>query len=101
MNQMQEMLMRAQKMQRELAKAQAALAETEFTVSKAGIVEVVLKGDKTIKSITLDKDAIDPENKEMIEETIVMAINEGLDKIAKEEEKTQEKITGVRGGMPF
>lgn len=101
MNQMQEMLMRAQKMQRELAKAQAALAETEFTVSKAGIVEVVLKGDKTIKSITLDKDAIDPENKEMIEETIVMAVNEGLDKIAKEEEKTQEKITGVRGGMPF
>lgn len=101
MNQMQEMLMRAQKMQRELAKAQAALAETEFTVSKAGIVEVVLKGDKTIKSITLDKDAIDPENKEMIEETIAMAVNEGLDKIAKEEEKTQEKITGVRGGMPF
>lgn len=101
MNQMQEMLMRAQKMQRELAKAQAALAETEFTVSKAGIVEVILKGDKTIKSITLDKDAIDPENKEMIEETIVMAVNEGLDKIAKEEEKTQEKITGVRGGMPF
>lgn len=98
---MQEMLIRAQKMQRELAKAQAALAETEFTINKAGIVEVVLKGDKSVKSITLDKEALDPENKDMIEESIVMAINEGLEKIAAEEEKTQEKITGVRGGMPF
>lgn len=101
MNQMQEMLMRAQKMQRELAKAQAALAETEFKVSKAGIVEVVLKGDKTVKSINIDPEALDIENKEMIEETIAMAINEGLEKIADEEAKTQEKITGVRGGMPF
>lgn len=101
MNQMQNMLAQAQKMQRELAKAQAALAETEFKISKAGIVEVVLMGDKTVKSINIDKDALDPENKDMIEETIVMAINEGMEKIAEEEAKVQEKVTGMRGGLPF
>ncbi len=101
MNQMQNMLAQAQRMQRELAKAQAALAETEFKISKAGIVEVVLMGDKSVKSINIDKDALDPENKDMIEETIIMAINEGLAKIADEEAKLQEKITGMRGGLPF
>ncbi len=98
---MQEMLMRAQKMQRELAKAQAALAETEFKVSKAGIINLVMMGDKTVKSISIDKDALDPENKDMVEEAIVMAVNEALEKISKEEAESQERITGARGGLGF
>ena len=56
---MQQMLMQAQKMQRELAKAQAQLAEKEFTVSKGGAVTVVLKGDKTVVSVSVDEDAFD------------------------------------------
>ena len=84
---MQQMLMQAQKMQRELAKAQAQLAEKEFTVSKGGAVTVVLKGDKTIVSVSVDEDAFDKDNKEMVEEMIVLAIN--------------EKITGRPGGLGF
>ena len=101
MNQMQQMLMQAQKMQRELTKAQQKLAETEFKVSKAGIVEVVLMGDKSVKSITVDPDAFDPENKEMIEETIVLAINELVQKIDAENERIEEEITGRKGGLGF
>lgn len=101
MNQMQQMLFQAQKMQRELAKANAALEEEEFAVSKGGMVEVVVYGSRKIKSITVDKDAFDPENKEMVEETIALAINEALEKIEAKREEIEEKITGQKGGLPF
>ena len=98
---MQHMLMHAQKMQRELAKAQAQLAEKEFTVSKGGAVTVVLKGDKTVVSISIDEDAFDKDNKEMVEEMIVLAINEAQEKIDEESEAINEKITGRPGGLGF
>lgn len=100
MNQMQQMLMQAQKMQRELAKAQSELAEKEFKVTKAGMVEVTLKGNKTIVSLVIDKDALDPENAEMLQDTIMMAVNEGLDEIQKATDEIESKITG-RTGFPF
>lgn len=98
---MQQMLMQAQKMQRELAKAQAQLAEKEFAVSKGGAVTVVLKGDKTVVSISIDEDAFDKDNKEMVEEMVVLAINEAQEKIDEESEAINEKITGRPGGLGF
>ena len=98
---MQQMLMQEQKMQRELAKAQAQLAEKEFTVSKGGAVTVVLKGDKTVVSVSVDEDAFDKDNKEMVEEMIVLAINEAQEKIDEESEAINEKITGRPGGLGF
>ena len=99
MNQMQQMLMRAQKMQREMAKAQAALAEKEFVVEKSGMVKVTLTGDFTVQSIDIDNDAIDPENKEMLQDTIAMAINEAIEQIQAEKDEIEEKITGQSGGL--
>ena len=99
MNQMQQMLMRAQKMQREMAKAQAALAEKEFTVEKGGMVKVTLTGDFNVSSINIDADALDADNKEMLEETIALAINEAIEQISAEKEAIEEKITGQSGGL--
>ena len=96
---MQQMLMQAQKMQRELQKAQDELKKKEFTVSKGGAVTVVVLGDKTIKSVNVDPDAFDPDNKEMVEEMIAMAINEAIDQINKESEEINERITGRSGGL--
>ena len=73
---MQQMMAQAQRMQRELRKAMEALAQQEFVSNKNGLVTVTLMGDKRVKSIEIDKDAFDPENKEMIETSIVLAINE-------------------------
>lgn len=100
MNQMQQMLMQAQKMQRDLKKAHDELEAKEFKVTKNGLVEVVLLGDKTIKSIKIEKDALEADNEEMIEETLSLAINEAIAQIKKEEEAIDEKVTG-RGGFPF
>jgi DNA-binding YbaB/EbfC family protein len=101
MNQMQQMLMQAQKIQREMAKANAALDEKEFKVSKNGMVELTITGNNTIKALDIDADALDPENKEMLEEAIKMAFEEALKQIAEERAEIEEKITGRAGGFGF
>ncbi len=98
---MQQMMAQAQKMQRELRKAQAELAEKEFVVSKGGAVTVTVLGSKEIKSVNIDADAFDTDNKEMVEEMIAMAINEAMEKIEEESEAINERITGQRGGFGF
>ena len=93
----QQMIIQAQKMQRELQKKQAELQQKEFTISKGGAITVVVKGDKTIQSIDIDKDALDPDNKEMIEEMIALAINEAVEQIKVEEAAINESVTGGAG----
>lgn len=93
-----QIMAQAQKMQRELRKAKDALASKEFTLSKNGMVNVIMLGNKTIKSIDIDKDALDAENKEMLEESIALCINELLEEILSEEEAINEKITGSSNG---
>ena len=98
---MQQMMAQAQKMQRELKKAMAALAEKDFVISKGGAVTVTVMGSKEVKSINIDKDAFDPENKEMIEDMIALAINEAIAQIEEEAEEINERITGQPGGFGF
>lgn len=97
MNQMQQMLMQAQKMQRELQKAHAELEAKEFIVEKSGMVKAVVMGNRSIKSLDIDKDALDPENKEMLEEAIILALNDAYAQIEKANEEIEEKVTGQRG----
>lgn len=98
---MQQMMAQAQKMQRELKKAQAALAEKEYVISKGGAVTVTVLGSKEVKSIVIDKDAFDPDNKEMIEEMIALAINEAITQIEEEYDEISERITGQPGALGF
>ena len=98
---MQQMMAQAQKMQRELQKALKELEEKEFTISKGGAVTVKMYGSNQIISISIDEDAFDKDNKEMVEEMVAMAINEGLEMIEKERQAINERITGQRGGFGF
>lgn len=101
MNQMQQMLIQAQRMQRELEKAHAELEKKEFKVNKAGIVEVTLTGDKKVQSIHIEPDALSADEADMIQDTLVLAINEALDQILAEENALNEKVTGRKGAFPF
>ncbi len=100
MNQMQQMIMQAQRMQREMKKAQDALEQKEFVVEKGGMVKMTVLGNRTVKSVEIDKDALDTENADLLCETIAMAVNEAMEEIQKESDTIQEKITG-QSGMPF
>jgi hypothetical protein len=101
MNPMQQMLANAKRMERELKKAHEELATKEFVVKKAGIIEVTIMGDKKVKSIKIDKDALSADNEEMVEETLAMAINEAYDKVQAEADAIEEKVTGQRGVLGF
>ena len=96
---MQQLMMQAQKMQRELKKAKDALYEKEFSLNKAGAVNVVVKGDKTVVKVDIDKDAL--EDKEIVEDMIVMALNELFEQIDDEEAAIEDRLSGGRGGFGF
>ena len=98
---MQQMMAQAQKMQRELKKAQAELAQKEFKISKGGAVTVTVLGSKEIKAVEIDKDAFDADNKEMVEDMIALAINEAMAQIDEESDAINERITGQPGGFGF
>ena len=101
MNPMQQMLANAKRMERELKKAHEELATKEFVVKKAGIIEVTIMGDRKIKAIKIDKDALSADNEEMVEETLTMAINEAYDKVQAESDVIEERVTGQRGVLGF
>ena len=95
------LMQQAQKMQKDLAKAQKALDETLFEISSAGgAITLKIYGNRKVESIDIDKDAIDPEDKEMLEDMVKVAFKEAIDKIDAENEKLQAKLAGGMR-MPF
>ena len=85
---MQQLMQQAQKMQREMEKAQKNLEAKEFEiVSAGGGIKVTITGAKVVKNIEIDEDIIDPEEKEMLQDMIVVAINEAISLVISEEQK--------------
>ena len=85
-------------MQEQMVKAQEELENTEV-VGKAGgeMVMVTMNGKKEIKSIKLDKTAVDPDDIEMLEDLIIVAIK---DASAKADELAKDKMPmGGMGGL--
>ena len=98
---MKKMMKQAQKMQRDAARAQEEVAAMEFEASAGGgMVKVVAQGDMTIKAVTIDPDAIDPEDVEMLQDMVLAAANEALRTAA---EEANNRMNSVMGGMglPF
>ena len=74
---MKKMMKQAQKMQLEAARAQEEIAQMEFTATTGGgMVKVVAMGDMSVKSVSIDPAAVDPEDVEMLEDMILAATNE-------------------------
>ena len=93
-NQMQQLMKQAQKMQEEMQKAQEELEEAEIEGSSGGgVVTVSVNGKKVLNSIHIDPKAVDPDDIEMLEDLIMAAYNDALNKA---EKLSNEKL----GGMP-
>lgn len=92
------MINKLKKMQRDMMEAQKRLEESIFTgTAGGGMVKVEATGDKRITSIKISEDVLTPEDKEMIEDTIVAAVNDVMRKI---DEETQDVMGAFTGGMP-
>ncbi|MFD2729702.1 YbaB/EbfC family nucleoid-associated protein [Enterococcus camelliae] len=99
MGNMQGMMKQVQKMQKEMVKAQEVLNQREFTgESTNGYVKVTVTGDRKVKQVTIDPQIIDPDDVEMVEDLVAMAVNDVIQKVEKEIESTMGKYTkGIPG----
>ena len=95
------LMQQAQKMQREMQKKQAELEASTFEVTSAGgAIKILIKGSRQIEKIDIDADAIDPEDKEMLEDMIKVAVNEAIAVVDAAFDKLNASMTnGMR--MPF
>lgn len=94
---MKKMMKQAQKMQMELARAQEEIKDMSYEATAGGgMVKVVALGDMTIQSIAIDKDAVDPEDVEMLEDMVTAAVNEALRGVG---EISSTRLNSVTGGM--
>ena len=92
---MNQMLKQAQKMQEDMANLQADLEQREYTASSGGgMVEVTVDGKHLIKNIKINPDAIDPDDSEMLEDLITVAVNEAISNAIKTSEEEMGAITG-------
>lgn len=94
---MKQMMRQAQKMKKELNKAQEEIATMSFEATAGGgMVTAVASGDMAITSLTIDPDAVDPEDVEMLQDMVVAAVNEALRGVS---ELSNQRMSAVTGGM--
>lgn len=91
---MNQMLKQAQKMQENMQNLQADLEQREYTAtSGGGLVEVTVDGKHLIKNIKISPDAVDPDDSEMLEDLITVAVNEAIGNAIKTSEEEMGAIT--------
>ena len=92
---MNAMIRQAQKMQDEIPTLQEDIENREFSAtSGGGAVSVVVTGKKIIKSLTINKAVVDPEDVEMLQDLVISAINEAVNQVESTTETEMSKITG-------
>lgn len=94
------MLRQAQKMQQDMMKAQEELESKSYQASAGGVVTAVVSGKKELTSITIDPEAVDPEDVEMLQDLIVAAVNGAMSKAAEDAASQMSRLTGGLG-LPF
>ena len=94
------MIKQAQKMQQDMLKMQAEMEEKEYEATAGGgVVSAKVSGKKEVVSITIDPEAVDPDDVEMLQDMIVAAVNEALRKAESSMAESMSKITGSLGGL--
>ncbi len=94
---MQQLLKQAQQMQQEMIAAQESLKDEVVEASAGGgMVTVQVTGDLHVKSITIDPQAVDPDDVEMVQDMVLAAVNEGL---RKAQELASSKLGALAGGL--
>ena len=76
----------AQKMQEDMKRTREEIDNTEYSSSVGGgMVEVTLYGNRTVKSVRIKPEVVDPDDVEMLEDLVASALGDALNKIAEDE----------------
>ena len=98
---MNNMIRQAQKMQQDMMKAQEELeSKTYEAAAGGGVVSAAVSGKKELLRITIDPEAVDPDDVEMLQDLIVAAVNEALRKASEDAASQMSKLTGGLN-LPF
>lgn len=91
------MMQQIQKLQEQMVKTQEALGDETVEVSVGGgVVTVVMTGHQVLRSIAIKPEVVDPEDVEMLQDLILAAINEALEK---SQALAAEKMGALTGGL--
>ncbi len=94
---MGKMLKQAQQLQSKMVKLQEELAEkTVEATAGGGMVKVVANGKQQIVSIQIEREVVDPDDVEMLQDLIIAAVNEAL---SKSQEMVSEQMNQLTGGL--
>ncbi len=92
---MNAMVKKAQKMQEDIARVQSELEQKEFTKQVGGgAMELVMTGDKKLKSVKLKPEVVDPNDIDMLQDLIISGVNEILGEVDNYGAEEMEKVTG-------
>jgi DNA-binding YbaB/EbfC family protein len=95
MKDMNGMMKQAQKLQKQMMKTQEELSgKTVEATAGGGMVKVVATGGQTIESIEIDKEVVDPEDVEMLQDLVLAAANDALKKAQEMMSSEMGKLTG-------
>ena len=98
---MNQLMKQAQKMQKNMEEAQAALDDKELEVSSGGgVVKVTISGKKEIKDLVIDPSAVDPEDVEMLQDLLISAVNEAFRQADEMVQKEMGKLMPAGMGLP-
>ena len=89
------MIKQAQKMQSDMMKMQEELDKAEYTAAAGGgVVTATVSGKRELISLSIEPDAVDPEDVEMLQDMIIAAVNEALRKAESSASEGMSKLTG-------
>lgn len=88
------MVRQAQKMQADMQKMQEELSEKQYTAPAGGAVTAVASGKHSIVSLSISKDAVDPEDVEMLQDMVLSAVNEALRLADEDAAASMSRMTG-------
>jgi DNA-binding YbaB/EbfC family protein len=97
---LQQLMQQAQKMQQQLATAQAELAEAEITgTAGGGLVSITMSGAGEVRGIKIDPKVVDPDDVETLEDLVVAALNNATDNVKRLTEEKMGPLTAGLGGL--
>ncbi len=89
------MMKQAQKMQQDMLRMQEEMESKEYDATVGGgVVRAVVNGKHEVLSLTIDPEAVDPEEVEMLQDMIVGAVNEAMRKADAEATQSMSRLTG-------